>query len=65
MDQSVNYDERFIFLVGFTPEAGVLDFPEVNDQLARLEEPNTVLFDESSRSEFGPIGGSVSARTAK
>ncbi len=53
----VNHYERFIFLVGFKPRAGVLDFPEVNDQLARIEEPGTVLFDEASRSEFGPIGG--------
>jgi putative ABC transport system permease protein len=52
----VNHYERFIFLVGFKPRAGVSNLPDVSSQLAQLEEPGAVLFDEASRSEFGPIG---------
>ena len=48
--------ERFIFLVGFKPRSGVFAFPEVNRQLALIDLPDAVLFDEASRSEFGPIG---------
>jgi putative ABC transport system permease protein len=51
----VNHVERFIFLVGFKPRQGVFDLPAVNNRLVQIAEPETVLFDEGSRSEFGPI----------
>jgi putative ABC transport system permease protein len=52
----INHYERFIFVVGFKPRPGVFDLPEVNNHLAQIEEPGAILFDEASRSEFGPIG---------
>ena len=52
----VNHDERFIFLVGFKPRPGVLNFPGIDRHLAQLGEPGAILFDEASRPEFGPIG---------
>lgn len=51
----VNHIERFIFLVGFKPRPGVFDVKAVNANLERMAEPGNVLFDEGSRSEFGPI----------
>ena len=52
----VDHHERQIFVVGFKPRRGVFDLPVVNDNLARIAESGVVLFDEGSRSEFGPIG---------
>ena len=51
----VNHIERFIFLVGFKPRPGVFDVKAVNARLLQIAEPGNVLFDEGSRSEFGPI----------
>jgi len=52
----VNHYERFIFVVGFKPRLGVFDLALVNNHLAQMAEPGRVLFDEGSRTEFGPIG---------
>jgi putative ABC transport system permease protein len=52
----LNHYERFIFVVGFKPRPGVFDLPTVNSHLAEIAEPGRVLFDEGSRSEFGPVG---------
>ena len=51
----VNHYERFIFMVGFKPHRGVFDLPGVDSHLDEIAEPGRVLFDEGSRSEFGPI----------
>ncbi len=51
----INHVERFIFLVGFKPHYQVFDLSAVSDRLAQIAEPDTALFDEGSRSEFGPI----------
>ncbi len=47
---------RYIFVVGIDPSAHALDLPEVDAQLDRLKMPDTVLFDLSSRPEFGISG---------
>lgn len=52
----VNHHERQIFVVGFKPHPGVFDLPVVNDNLARIDQPGEILFDEGSRPEFGPVG---------
>jgi putative ABC transport system permease protein len=51
----INHYERFIFVVGFKPRPGVFDLPVVNSHLAQMAEPGGILFDEGSRSEFGPV----------
>jgi putative ABC transport system permease protein len=51
----VNHVQRFIFLVGFEPRAGVFDLEDVNQRLPQIAEPGNVLFDVGSRPEFGPI----------
>ncbi|MBF2005105.1 ABC transporter permease DevC [Chlorogloeopsis sp. ULAP01] len=51
----VNADYRAIFVFGFEPEKPVFNLPEVNQNLNKLKLPDTVLFDRSSRSEYGPI----------
>jgi putative ABC transport system permease protein len=51
----ISHVERFIFLVGFKPRYRVFDLSAVSDRLAQIAEPDTALFDEGSRSEFGPI----------
>jgi putative ABC transport system permease protein len=54
----VNQRERFILVVGFKPRPGVINLPGVDDSiaLARIAQPGEILYDEASRSEFGPIG---------
>ncbi|WP_334773852.1 ABC transporter permease DevC [Nostoc sp.] len=46
---------RAIFVVGFEPEKPIFTIPEVNQNLNKLKLPDTVLFDRSSRSEYGSI----------
>ncbi len=48
-------ETRDIFMVGFDPRPGVLNVPEVNQHLNELRQPNTMLFDELSRPEFGAV----------
>lgn len=46
---------RNIFVIGFELQEEILDFPEVAGNLNVLKLPDMVLFDRSSRAEFGPI----------
>lgn len=50
-----NGDYRAIFIFGFEPENPVFDLPEVNQNLNELKLPDTILFDKTSRPEYGPI----------
>ncbi|HEY7302902.1 MAG TPA: ABC transporter permease DevC [Bryobacteraceae bacterium] len=50
-----NHRDRFIFVIGIKPVPGTFNLPAVNTDLAKIAEPGRVLFDEASRSEFGPI----------
>lgn len=51
----VNGNYRAIFVFGFKPEKPVFNLPEVNQNIEKLKLPDTVLFDRSARSEYGPI----------
>lgn len=51
----VDHIQRDIFIIAIPPQAGILDLPGVNAHIAELRRPSTVLFDSSSRPEFGPI----------
>ncbi|MEC4984609.1 MAG: ABC transporter permease DevC [Oscillatoria sp. PMC 1068.18] len=46
---------RPIYVIGFEVAEGVFNLPGVQENLAQLKRPNVVLFDESSRTEFGPV----------
>jgi putative ABC transport system permease protein len=46
---------RSILLIGFNPEEPVFNLPDVQQNLNQIKIPDTVLFDEASRIEFGPI----------
>src|SRR5215470_13566528 len=46
---------RNILVLGFDPHQPVVDMPEVESQLDRLERPDQALFDQASRPEYGPI----------
>jgi putative ABC transport system permease protein len=48
-------DARNIFVVGFDPSDEVFDLPGIEEHRDVLKRPDVVLFDESSRPEFGPI----------
>jgi putative ABC transport system permease protein len=44
-----------IYVLGFDPAKSVFNLPEVNQKSKILQIPDLVLFDRSSRIEFGPI----------
>jgi putative ABC transport system permease protein len=46
---------RSILTFGVNPESNVFDLPGVEDNLDKLKLPDVVLFDRSSRVEYGPI----------
>jgi putative ABC transport system permease protein len=48
-------DSRNIFVVGFDPSDSIFDLPGIEAQRDLLRRPDVVLFDQSSRPEFGPI----------
>lgn len=47
--------KRTLMVYGYDPDAAILDVPEIkaNQEILRLKD--TVLFDEASRPEFGPV----------
>ncbi len=47
---------RGIMLIGINPEQSILDFPGVEENKEILKQDDTVLFDDLSRAEFGPVG---------
>jgi putative ABC transport system permease protein len=46
---------RSILIFGINPESNLFDLPGVEENLDRLRLPDVVLFDRSSREEYGPI----------
>lgn len=46
---------RNLYVIGFDLRYRIFNLPGVNDYIEALKIPDTVLFDRSSRSEFGPI----------
>ncbi|WP_138497711.1 ABC transporter permease DevC [Nostoc sp. PA-18-2419] len=46
---------RSILIFGMNPETNLLNLPGVQENLHKLELPDVVLFDRSSRVEYGPI----------
>jgi putative ABC transport system permease protein len=46
---------RSILVFGINPETNVFNLPGVQENLDKLKLPDTVLFDRSSRQEYGPI----------
>ena len=50
-----NFSTRKIFILGFDPRDSVLDLAPVREQLHTLQLADYVLYDSSSRIEFGPI----------
>ena len=46
---------RGILVLGFNPRDSVLDLPGVTQNLDTIKMPDVVLFDDTSRPEFGPI----------
>lgn len=51
----LNGRDRFILVIGFKPIPGTFNLPAIDAHLSKIAEPGRVLFDEASRSEFGPI----------
>ncbi|WP_016950547.1 ABC transporter permease DevC [Anabaena sp. PCC 7108] len=50
---------RSILTFGINPEVNVFDLPGVDENLNKLKLPDVVLFDRSSRLEYGPIAEDV------
>ncbi|BFM38858.1 ABC transporter permease DevC [Synechocystis sp. LKSZ1] len=52
---------RQIFVLGFNPSVNLLTLDGVAENLERVKQPDTFLFDTKSRKEFGPIKEQVLA----
>ena len=52
---------RDVFVLGIDPAAEVLDIPEVDAGREVIRYPDTVLYDELSRPEFGPVAAAFRA----
>jgi putative ABC transport system permease protein len=50
-----NQETWNIYVIAFNPEEKVLGLAGVQENLTKLREPDTVLFDQGSRKEFGQI----------
>jgi putative ABC transport system permease protein len=50
---------RSILIFGFNPESNLFNLPGVDENLDKLKLPDVVLFDRSSREEYGPIAAEV------
>ncbi|HEY9910248.1 MAG TPA: ABC transporter permease DevC [Thermosynechococcaceae cyanobacterium] len=51
-----NRRTRGILVIGFDPKEPIFSLPGVVQGLDKIQLPDTVLFDEDSREEFGPVG---------
>ncbi|MEG4629738.1 ABC transporter permease DevC [Microcoleus sp. AR_TQ3_B6] len=46
---------RQLMVIGFDPTHPILDIPEVQNNLHKIKISDVVLFDQASRTEFGPV----------
>jgi putative ABC transport system permease protein len=46
---------RNLVLIGVNPEDNIVNLPGVQENINKLKQPDTVLYDRASRPEFGPI----------
>jgi putative ABC transport system permease protein len=51
----VDHSKRTLTIYGYDPLTHLMNIPQVNDQRNLIIDPDTALFDETSRPEFGPI----------
>lgn len=54
-----NQELTDVTVIAFNPSQPVMMLPEVNQQLARIEQPDTVLFDSKSLASLGPVAEAV------
>jgi putative ABC transport system permease protein len=50
---------RTILVFGINPESSVFDLPGIDENLDKIKLPDVVLFDHSSRVEYGPIADTL------
>ena len=55
----VNGSTRDVFVLGVDPEYDVLDLPDANAGRHLFRYPDTVLWDEMARPEYGPVAATV------
>jgi putative ABC transport system permease protein len=51
----IEKNTRSIMVIGINPKENILNLPGVKENLDKIKLPDVVLFDDQSRSEFGPI----------
>lgn len=49
------HTKRTLMVYGFDPDAELLNVPEIHERKAELRLKDTLMFDEASRPEFGPM----------
>jgi putative ABC transport system permease protein len=51
----VDQNTRQIMVIGFNPKENIISLPGISENLDQIKLPDVVLFDDQSRTEFGPI----------
>ncbi|RMF22849.1 MAG: ABC transporter, partial [Cyanobacteria bacterium J083] len=51
----INRQTRQLMVIGMNPEDQVLNLPGVAENINKIKLPDTYLFDDQSRAEFGPV----------
>lgn len=55
---------KSIAICSFKPDKTVFNLPEINQNIDIIKQPNTVLFDQLSRPEYGPIAAEFGRESA-
>ncbi len=55
------HQKRTLLIIGFNPDKPAFNFPEVNRQLERIKQPDTLLFDSKARGTYSKIIAEVKA----
>ncbi|MEY2976473.1 MAG: heterocyst specific ABC-transporter, rane spanning subunit DevC, partial [Cyanobacteriota bacterium] len=64
LDQSILGSTRPISIFGINPQRSPFDFPSIDVQLDKIQNPNVFLFDRQSRPEYGTLSDDFAAGIA-
>jgi putative ABC transport system permease protein len=55
------HEKKSLLIIGFNPDRPAFNFPEVNQQIDRIKQPDTLLFDSKARGTYDQVIADVRA----
>jgi putative ABC transport system permease protein len=55
------HEKKSLLIIGFNPDRPAFNFPEVNQQIDRIKQPDTLLFDSKARGTYDKVIADVQA----